>query len=294
MLTPATTHELYIETSAGSLGVLRTGPSISDRQPLLLIHGGGPDCSAISWYRLFGPLGVDRQVWAVDLPGFGRSMSVDPVGGPSDMADLLAEALRILGIDSAIACGVSMGGDVALNLALSHSPLVAGLVLIAPGGLVPAFKSPAAHRAAWYASRLPDWALLPLGRFANRFVRASLNSMVKDPATLPKPVIDEFVRLARDPRGALGYTRYNQATIGRDRMLNDLTDRVDEIDAPTLFFHGADDPLVDPEGSRRAAASMSHARLVMVPDCGHWAQLEQHDRFMEETAHFLEEVDGLN
>ncbi|PBB09324.1 alpha/beta hydrolase [Kocuria sp. WRN011] len=294
MLTPAATQERYVETSVGSLGVLRAGPAVSGRLPLLLIHGGGTDCSAISWYRLFEPLSTDRQAWAVDLPGFGRSMFVDPVGSPADMADLLAEVLRVLGIDSAIVCGVSMGGDAALNLALSHAPLVAGMILVAPGGLTPALKSPWAQRAAWYASRLPDAMLLPLGRFANRFVRASLNSMVKDPATLPEPVVEEFVRLAREPRGTLGYTRYNQATIGRDRMLNDLSDRVAEIDAPALFFHGAEDPLVDPEGSRRATAAMPDARLVMVPNCGHWAQVEQHDRFMAEAVHFLMEVDGLN
>jgi pimeloyl-ACP methyl ester carboxylesterase len=119
-----------------------------------------------------------------------------------------------------------------------------------------------------------------------------LRNIVKDPARLPAEVVDEFARLARDPRSVLGYSRYNQATLGRDRMLNDLTGRVQRISVPALFFHGADDPIVDPEGSRRAAELMPRARLVLVPDCGHWAQLERHDEFLAEVRPFLADLDS--
>ncbi|WP_368820060.1 alpha/beta fold hydrolase [Kocuria arenosa] len=74
-------------------------------------------------------------------------------------------------------------------------------------------------------------------------------------------------------------------------MLNDLTDRVQEIGVPALFFHGADDPVVDPEGSRRAAELIPRARPVLVPDCGHWAQLERHDEFLAGVHPFLTETD---
>ncbi|MGO9158600.1 alpha/beta fold hydrolase [Mycobacterium sp.] len=57
---------------------------------------------------------------------------------------------------------------------------------------------------------------------------------------------------------------------------------------PALFFHGEDDPIVAPEGSRRAGELMPDAHLVMVPDCGHWAQLEARDRFLSEVRGFLE------
>ena len=257
----------------------------------MLVHGGGTDSSSISWYRLVEPLAADREVWAVDLPGFGTSMDLAPVGGPGAMADVLAETLAALGVGPAAVCGVSMGGDVALNLALSHPERVVGLVLIAPGGLVPSLGSAGMHRAAWLAAQLPDRVLLPAGRLANRFVRAAQRAIVKDPARLPAEVVEEFARLARDPRGVLGYARYNQATLGRDRMLNNLTERVQEIGVPALFFHGADDPIVDPEGSRRAAELMPRARLVLVPDCGHWAQLERHDEFLAQVHPFLTEMD---
>ncbi len=291
-LTPPGAGRLEVPTTVGRLGALHAGAPVVGAHPLVLVHGGGTDSSSISWYRLVEPLAADREVWAVDLPGFGSSMGVAPVGGPDAMADVLAEALGTLGVGPAVVCGVSMGGDVALNLALRHPPLVAGLVLVAPGGLVPRLGSPRLQRAAWLAARLPDLVLLPAGRLANRFVRSALRAMTKDPSRLPTEVVEEFARLARDPRGVLGYARYNQATLGRDGMLNDLTSRVGRIGPPTLLVHGAEDPVVDLGGSRRAAELMPRARLVVLPDCGHWAQLECHDEFLAEVVPFLAEVDG--
>lgn len=291
-LTPPGAERRTVATSAGDLGLLHAGAPTPGRLPAVLIHGGGTDSASISWYRLVEPLSAEREVWAVDLPGFGTSMGLDPVGGPTAMADVLAEALSRLGVGPAAMFGVSMGGDVALNLALRHGDAVAGLVLIAPGGLTASVGSRFAQRAAWRVAQLPDSVLLPAGRFANRFVRAAVRAVVADPGALPPEVVAEFARLARHPRGVLGYARYNQAALGRDGMLNDLTCSVYAITVPTVFFHGSDDPLVDPEGSRRAASRMAHARLVSVPGCGHWAQLEAHERFLAEMERFLPILDA--
>ncbi|WP_404311062.1 alpha/beta fold hydrolase [Agrococcus terreus] len=281
-----------MHVSAGELGVLHAGPASAARTPVLLLHGGGSDSAAVSWYRLIEPLAADREVWALDLPGFGASIDLQPVGGPDAMADVVADALGALGVDRAVVLGVSMGGDVALGLALHHAARVAGLGLIGSGGLAPRVGSRASHLAAWLASRLPDPLLLPAGRLANRFARQALRAMVADPASLPGPVVDEFVRMARHPRGAVAYARYNQATLARDRLTNDRTEAVDRIEVPTLLFHGADDPMVDPEGPRRAARRMPRARLVEQPACGHWAQLEAHDAFLGAARALLTEVDA--
>ncbi|GAA3601250.1 alpha/beta fold hydrolase [Agrococcus terreus] len=278
--------------SSGELGVLHAGRASEARTPVLLLHGGGSDSAAVSWYRLIEPLAADREVWGLDLPGFGSSIDLEPVGGPDAMADVVAEALDALGVGRAAVLGVSMGGDVALSLALHHTPRVAGLGLIGSGGLAPRVGSRATHLAAWLASRLPDPLLLPAGRLANRFARHALHAMVADPASLPDAVVDEFVRLARHPRGALGYARYNQATLARDRLTNDRTEAVQRIAVPALLFHGADDPMVDPEGSRRAARRMPRATLVEPSGCGHWAQLEAHDEFLAASRALLTEVDA--
>lgn len=286
-LLPPGAERRWVETPAGRLGVLHAGTSVAGRPPVVLVHGGGTDAAAISWYRLLEPLSRDADVWAPDLPGFGASMDVDPVGGPVALADVVVSVIDGCDLDRVVIVGISMGGDVALNVALRHPERVAGLVLIAPGGLVPLLVNRWAQGAAWVASRLPDAMLLPLGRLANRFVKQALKGMVKDLSRLPVEVFDEFIRLARNERGALGYTRYNQATLGRRGMTNDLSGEVLGVAAPTLFLHGAEDPVVPLAGSRRAADAMPNARLVVVPDCRHWVQLEDHDRVLTELRSFL-------
>lgn len=278
------------ETTVDGLRALRAGVP-TDKVPLVLVHGGGPDNSAISWFKVMEPLSVDRVVWAFDLPGFGGSIEIPPVGGPVGLAKVVLGAMDAAGLSRAVVIGVSMGGDVALNVALEAPQRVAGLILIGPGGLVPILRDARTQRWAWRAAQLPDWLLVPISRVANLFVHRALRAMVSDPATLPAEVIDEFITEARRPRSGLAYGRYNQATLGRDRMLNDLTPRLREVSAPTLFFHGADDPLVDPKRSVRAAETMPDARLVLVPECGHWAQLEAHERFITEARAFLDHIE---
>lgn len=286
-LLPPGADRRWVDTSAGRLAVLHAGEPVAGRVPVVLVHGGGTDAAAISWYRLLPSLGEDTEVFAPDLPGFGASLGVDPVGGPAALADVVVEVLDAVGVRRAVVVGVSMGGDVALNVALRHPGRVAGLVLIAPGGLVGVFRNQWAQGAAWAASVLPDVVLLPLGRLANRFVRVALKAVVKDVSRLPEEVVSEFVRLARHPRGVLGYARYNQAALGPRGMRNDLSGRVREIGVPALFLHSAADPLVPIDGSRRATAAMPRARMVVVPDVGHWVQLEDHDRVLAEVRDFL-------
>jgi pimeloyl-ACP methyl ester carboxylesterase len=182
-----------------------------------------------------------------------------------------------------------MGGEVALQVALRHPSLVEALVLIAPGGLVPVLRNRVVQLAAWLAAQLPDRVLVPLARLANTQVEAALKAMVHDPSRLPTEVVAEFRREAGRPRAGLGYARYNQASLGPWTMRNNLLPVVHRATVPTLFFHGENDPLVDPEGSRRASRLMPDARLVLVPECGHWAQLESRDRFLAEVRRFLDD-----
>lgn len=280
----------FVDVDGGRVRVLQSTaePVVgADNAPLLLIHGGGTDNAAISWYEVFEPLGGDRRVIALDLPGFGRTEGIEPVGGAPEMADFVARVAARLGVSEAVVMGVSMGGDIALNLALRHPELVRSLVVIAPGGLVPIFRNRFAQFAAWLGTRLPDRLLVPLARVANRHVDRAIKAVVKDPSTMPQEVLAEFVREARKPRAGMAYALYNKASAGPRSMRNYLVPAVERITVPALLFHGTDDPIVDPEGSRRAAAIMPAAQLVLVPDCGHWAQLESRDRFLDEVRPFL-------
>jgi pimeloyl-ACP methyl ester carboxylesterase len=83
--------------------------------PLLLLHGASG--GAANWYRLIGPLARRWRVLAPDLPGFGFSDPIEPVGLLGrQVAELIARWLSTLGIDLVDVVGTSFGGIVALRL----------------------------------------------------------------------------------------------------------------------------------------------------------------------------------
>ncbi|HEY5978159.1 MAG TPA: alpha/beta hydrolase [Microlunatus sp.] len=290
-LLPAGAVVDWLEHGPGRIRVLRAGRSQPDaehdRLPILLIHGGGYDNAAISWSKIFGPLSADRLVIAPDLPGFGDTEGIPVTGDPAELADLMITVARSYGLDRLAVAGISMGGDVALHVALRHPEAVAGLVLVAPGGLTERLKNTPTQLAAWLAAQLPDGVLYGLGRFAGRFTDTYLSRMVHDPTAIGAGVRAEFAREARRPGSGVGYGRYNQTTLGPRGMRNNLLPEVSRILAPTLFLHGADDPLVDPANSAAAVAAMPHAELVLVPQCGHWLPIEAPEVFLREVGAFL-------
>jgi pimeloyl-ACP methyl ester carboxylesterase len=288
-LLPPGATESWLEHDGGRIRVLRGGllhpDPRTDRLPVLLIHGGGYDNAAISWYKIFGPLSADRLVVAPDLPGFGYTEGIPITGRVADLADLVITVARSYGLSRIAVAGISMGGDVALHVALRHPEAVAGLVLVAPGGLSGRLKNAPTQFGAWLAAQLPDRALHGLGRFAGRFTDSYLKRMVHDPSTIDPAVRAEFAREARRPGSGVGYARYNQATLGPRGMRNDLLPEVFRIATPALFLHGEDDPLVDPAGSLAAVEAMPRAELV--GQCGHWLPIEAPEIFLSETTDFL-------
>src|SRR5882762_10007752 len=101
--------------------------------PLVLIHGF--TSSTYSWKDVFEPLSKNFRVIAVDLKGFGFSGKPDGDYTRRAQAILVAHLLDYLKIDKAWLCGNSMGGEIALNLALHNPARVAGLILIDSAGV---------------------------------------------------------------------------------------------------------------------------------------------------------------
>ncbi len=265
-LLPAGSAERFVEVDGGRVRVLEsTATPGRGRWPLLLIHGGGTDNAAISWYDVYAAFGDDRQVVGLDLPGFGGTEGIEPVGGAVELADFVARVVGRLEIGRAVVVGVSMGGEVALQVALRL-----------PG----AGRGPGADRSRWTGPALSQpgppavgLARRPAARPAARPAGAAGQHPgpggAQGDGSRSSPTAAGGGRRVppggRRPGAGLGYARYNQASLGPWSMRNNLLPVVHRITAPTLFFHGEDDPLVDPEGSLRASRRMPDARLVLVP-----------------------------
>jgi pimeloyl-ACP methyl ester carboxylesterase len=97
-------------------------------RPLVLLHGG------LGAIEMFGPnlaaLAKGRQVIAVDLQGHGRTADIDRPLSAELMADDIAALVKLLGLERAEVVGYSLGGAVALQMAIRHPERVSRLVVV--------------------------------------------------------------------------------------------------------------------------------------------------------------------
>jgi len=99
-----------------------------DGPPLILLHGGLGAIEMFGWN--IPALAAKRQVVAVDLQGHGRTADIDRPLNVEFMADDIAALARHLELERADVVGYSLGGGVALQLAIRHPELVAKLVIV--------------------------------------------------------------------------------------------------------------------------------------------------------------------
>jgi pimeloyl-ACP methyl ester carboxylesterase len=97
-------------------------------QPLLLLHGSFMAIEMMA--PLIAPLAAERQVIAVELQGHGHTADVDRPFSYEQLADDVAAVLRHLGAVPADVAGYSLGGGVALQLAIRHPEVVRKLVVL--------------------------------------------------------------------------------------------------------------------------------------------------------------------
>lgn len=113
-----------VEVEGATLAGERSGEST----PLILLHGMAGERQ--DWNRLLAALPADLALLRYDLRGFGQSVTEE--GLPYSHTDDLLALFDAQGIESAPLLGLSMGGGVALNFALSHPERVSRLILISP------------------------------------------------------------------------------------------------------------------------------------------------------------------
>ncbi|MGN5630559.1 alpha/beta fold hydrolase [Streptomyces sp. AC154] len=256
----ATTASFTVGTPGGprpvSLAYERTGAG----EPLLLLHGIGHHRQA--WDPVIPVLAVERDVIAVDLPGFGASPGL-PDGLPYDLttvASLLRAFCEELGLDRPHVAGNSLGGLLALEL--GREKRVRSVTAFSPAG----FWTERERRYAFgtlRAMRLAAGSLpLPLIERLSRTPagRAVLTSTIyaRPGRRSPEAAVRETVAL----REAAGF--HQTLAAGRDVMFTD-----DVPGLPVTIAWGSGDRLLLRRQGIRAKHTVPGARLVRLPGCGH-------------------------
>ena len=256
--------------------VAGSGPAI------VLVHGLGG--AAANWISLAPGLSRSRRVLVPELPGHGGSAPLAAAPNLSPYADRVAGILERERVAQAAAVGHSLGGSVALRLAIRHSHLVGSVVLAGAAGIS------SRRRAAVYGLRLS--ALLQPGRriapYRRRIaVSPFLRTVVfggwgaSDPVAMPARAADAFLA------GPAGHSDTLSAV--RALLLEDPRSELDRVTCPCLVLWGARDTqlsLADAfEYTRRLPA-----RLRVVADCGHLLIGERPDACVDAIESFLSDV----
>lgn len=227
-------------------------------EPVVLLHGIAG--STASFAPLVPALARERRVLALDLPGFGRSEPLPGALRTSALADAVAATLDVLGVARAALVGQSLGGVVALHLALARPGLAASLVAISAGYAlaIPPEADPARRGHVPGTLRL----LAP----ASRDDAAALLALVlDDPARAANPAAIEEVF-----RAHLATSVACDALVASFGRREDALDgRLGDVRAPTLVVAGASDRFTPPALSERLASAIPDARFAAVAHAGH-------------------------
>ncbi len=240
-------------------------PAGDSREPVILIHG--LMASSDEWSQMMPALAETRQVWAVDLIGFGFSERVaEPKYSLKYYARSIAEFMDVHGIERAAIVGHSLGGGVALQFAHDYAGRVSRLVLLAPAAYI--FKY---FRPVRYAARIPCLQRMVVSSVLSnpRVHRRSLRNAFANPTRLNSDVLAQQVRSWR-VKGTLDAL----LALSASPHACDLPEGIEDVTAPALIVWGDQDIIVPLAHGKRLVREMPNAELVILEGAGHVPNLE--------------------
>jgi 2-hydroxy-6-oxonona-2,4-dienedioate hydrolase len=245
--------------------------------PLVLVHGGGPGASGWSNYHPnFETLAKKYRVFAIDLPGWGKSQSV--TYDKRNNSGVLAEFLDELGIKRAAVVGNSMGGSSCIRLAYERPDLVSHLITMGSSCGVPSFLEPLGLSEGVKALEAAYFEPGP------ETMRRFISVMAYDQSI----VTDEFVKervaalLARPDHIEGWKSGHAKPMVPIDQT------KLPTIKCPTLLMHGRDDRTVPFTAAAHLARAIPNSRMLVISKCGHWVQLEHSDEFNRSVDAFIQ------
>lgn len=260
----------------GDVSTLKNGLTIAydevgSGNPFVLLHGFPHNRSL--WAPQTSALVEHGRCIAPDLRGFGDSGREGPYS-MDQYADDVIGLLEVLGVESAVIGGLSMGGYVTLAVWRKRPDLVRGLVL---ADTKAGADSPEARR-----KRLELIALARANGVA-AVASAQITGMVGATTRAQNGGLVDGLHqmLAAAPlEGVVGAL---QAMMDRE----DSTDLLRTIDVPTLIIVGAEDTLTPVKEARAMHAGVAGSRLEVIPGAGHVSNLEKPAAFNHLLGEFL-------
>lgn len=258
----------------------------SEHETIIFIHGLGSYLPA--WQKNISELSKNYRTIAIDLPGYGKSSKLPHSGSMTFYAGVVSEFMEKLQIKKAYIAGHSMGGQIAMVMALYHPAQVKGLILAAPAG----FEAFNKGQKQWFRN------VMTVDGVKRTQVDDIQTNLYYNFYRMPKDA--EFMitdRIAM--RKAADFEAYCYAVV---QSVNGMVDEpvlpfLKNIKQPVLILFGENDNLIPNRflnpGRTKEIAEAGHrelpnSKLVMIPRIGHFLQFESPTIFNQEVQRFIQ------
>ena len=267
-----------INLSEGKVRYFKMGKG----SPLILVHGLGS--SSINWFKNIVPLSKSHSVYAIDLPGHGKTYkSVSET--PLDQAiAFMIEFMDAMKIPEATIVGNSMGGLLALAMALEHPGRVSKIVLEGSAGL--------RNDIAWFLRLM---TLPIIGEAITSPTRTSIKNLLKrilyDTSLIEPALIESIYQSRKEPGNKTAMLSILRTGLSLKGLNSELIfiDRLSKINAPVLLLWGRNDKIVPVHHAEIAVHEFTNAQLHIFERCGHWPHIEFYKEFNRLVLRFCAE-----
>ncbi len=265
-------HEVapeFAEVSGRTLRYLKQGDG---GRPAVLVHGFASNLN--NWLFNHAALASDRTVYALDLPGHGLSSKDVGDGSLDTLADVLREWLDTVGLPRVHLVGHSLGGAIAVAMALRYPDRLLSCTLIAGASLGSEIDA--------------DYIDGVVNADRRKQLKSYLERLFADPSLVTRQLVDDMLKFKRVDGVREALTTLADSFIAGGKQALVFRERLDEIQVPILVIWGDKDRVLP---RSHADALPERCAVEVLNDCGHMVQMEAPGEVNRLIAHFLQNSD---
>lgn len=256
----------------GKILAFKTAGLQNEAAPVLLIHGFGGDSD--SWLFNIAELAKDRPVYALDLPGHGKSSKALARGDLRELAGSVADLLDEIGAVKAHIVGHSLGAAVAFETLRNSPERVASIVAVAPVGLNDKVNA--------------DFIEGFVAAEKRKDVKAALQLLFADPDLVSTQMIEGVQRFKRLEGAKEALRLIAEKNLPSGRQAANFRALVAESSVPLLIVWGARDAILDPAAAQGLPPAVE---VVNLQDVGHMPHMEAASAVNQRLAQHFGDVD---
>jgi len=238
------------------VGEIRYAKYGSGDKTLIFIHGFGGDCD--NW--LFNTSGLADQftIYALDLPGHGRSVKGFTDASLSGMADVILSFMDALSIDSVNLIGHSMGGAISMKTAIKAPKRVKSVTTFGSAGLGIDINM--------------EYIDGFIGSDSRREIKPFLEQLFFDAGLVSRQMIDDILKYKRLDHVPESLRELADTVFTGGKQSENLVEAFKATGIPMTAIHGADDKIIP---AAHSEAAKSFAKVEILAGTGHMAQMEK-------------------